>query len=57
MSRRHDDNFLRDMLDSAKEAVSFAQGKKRTDLDTDRKLILALIHLIEIIGEAAGHVS
>ncbi len=57
MSRRNDANFLRDMLDAAKEAVSFAQGKKRGDLDKDRKLVLAIVRLVEIIGEAADHVS
>ena len=57
MSRRNDANFLRDMLDSSREAVSFAQGKKRADLDKDRKLVLAVVHLVEIIGEASGNVS
>ena len=57
MSRRNDANFLRDMLDAAKEAISFAQGKKRGDLDEDRKLALSIIHPVEIIGEAADHVS
>ncbi len=57
MSRRNDANFLRDMIDAAKEALSFAQGKKRSDLDEDRKLVLSIVHLVEIIGEAADHVS
>jgi len=45
------------MLDSAKEAVEFAAGKSRKDLDDDRKLSLAIIKSIEIIGEAASKVS
>ena len=53
----HDDTRLRHMLDSAKEAVEFAAGKSRTDLDDDRKLSLAIIKSIEIIGEAASKVS
>ena len=57
MSRRSDADSLRDMLDAAKEAASFAQGKGRVDLDKDRKLVLAIVHLVEIIGEAAGNVS
>ena len=57
MSRRNDSNFLRDMLDAAREALSFAQGKERADLDKDRKLVLSIVHLVEIIGEAADHVS
>ena len=57
MSRRDDANLLRDMLDAAKEAVAFAQGKRRADLDDDRKLVLSITRLVEIIGEAAGKVS
>jgi hypothetical protein len=34
----HDDIRLRHMLDSAEEAVGFAVGKSRNDLDDDRKL-------------------
>ncbi len=45
------------MLDAAKEARSFASGKKRSDLDNNRQLALALVKDIEIIGEAASKVS
>ena len=48
---------LRHMLDAAREAVSFAAGKNRGDLDTDRMRVLALVKEIEIIGEAAFKVS
>ena len=48
---------LRHMLDHAREAVSVVQGRTRTDLDTDRLLNLALVRLLEIIGEAAGRVA
>jgi len=41
------------MFDAAKEAAAFIQEEKRTSLDADRKLVLALIKSIEIIGEAA----
>ena len=41
------------MLDAAKEAVEFAAGESRANLDGDRKLTLAIIKSIEIIGEAA----
>ena len=57
MPRRDDSVLIRDMLDAAKEAVSFAQGKQRGDLDKDRKLVLAVVRLVEIIGEAGGRVS
>jgi uncharacterized protein with HEPN domain len=41
----HDDIRLKHMLDSAEEAVEFAVGKSRNDLDDDRKLLLAIIIL------------
>lgn len=44
---------LRHMLDASREAIFFMQGKTRSDLDKDRKLVLALVKSIEIIGEAA----
>jgi len=45
------------MLEHAREAVQFVQGRTRADLDQDRKLNLALVRLIEIVGEAASRVS
>jgi uncharacterized protein with HEPN domain len=45
------------MLDSAKEAVKFAAGNSRKDLDEDRKLLLAILKSIEIVGEAASKVT
>jgi uncharacterized protein with HEPN domain len=48
---------LRHMLDSAQEAVDLIQGKSRTDLDTNRVLSLALVRLLEIVGEAASKVT
>jgi len=42
------------MLDHAREAVEMARGKTRPDLDRDRKLNLALVRLLEIVGEAAA---
>ncbi len=51
--RRDDVVRLRHMLDAAREAVKFAEGLRREALDSDRKLALALVKDIEIIGEAA----
>jgi len=48
---------LSHMLDYSREAVEFLQGKSRSDLDSDRVLQLALVRLIEIVGEAASHIS
>ena len=57
MPQREDAVRLHHMLDAAKEAFSFVQGKERGDLDKDRKLVLSLVRLVEVIGEAAGQVS
>lgn len=57
-SMRKDDVIrLRHMLDAAREAIGFAQGCRREDLDRDRKLTLALVKDLEIIGEAAYQIS
>ncbi len=48
---------LRHILDAAREAVGFTQEVSREAFDHDRKLVLALVKDIEIIGEAASKVS
>ncbi len=48
---------LRHMLDAARKAVAFSEGRTRNDLDSDEMLSLALVRLLEIIGEAAKRVS
>ena len=45
------------MLDAANEALEFIHGKNRSDLDTDRMLVLSLVKELEIISEAANKVS
>jgi uncharacterized protein with HEPN domain len=45
------------MLDGAQEAVELTRDKSRPDLDTDRVLSLALVRLLEIVGEAANRVT
>jgi len=45
------------MLDATREVLEFSTDKTRLDLDTDRMLCLSLVHLLEIIGEAAVAVS
>jgi uncharacterized protein with HEPN domain len=52
-----DPTRLRHMLEAAREAMDMARGQHRGDLDTDRKLCLSLVHLLEIVGEAATGVS
>ncbi len=48
---------LRHMLDAAREASEMARGKTRADLDRERQLNLALVRLLEIVGEAANRIS
>ena len=54
---KNDTVCLMHMLDAAREACSFVEGRKRNNLDRDRRLVLALVKSIEIIGEAAARVS
>ena len=44
---------LQHMLDAARKAGEFVQGKTRADLDRDDMLMLALVRLLEVVGEAA----
>ncbi|MBI5014087.1 MAG: DUF86 domain-containing protein [Deltaproteobacteria bacterium] len=44
------------MLDHAREAVQLTAGRAREDLYQDRILSLALVRLLEIVGEAASRV-
>jgi len=54
---RHDARVcLRHMLHHAQEAIEMARGRRREDLDANRQLNLALVRLMEIIGEAAARV-
>ncbi len=55
--QKSDEIRLRHMLEAAKEAIEFASGKSRDNLDSDRMLVLALVKEIEIIGEAATKIS
>ena len=57
MSQHEDEVRLGHMLDHAKEAVQLCAGRVRPDLNADRLLNLALVRLIEIVGEAATRVS
>ena len=54
---QHDGIRLQHMLDAGKDALQFAFGRERTDLEKDRMLALALIKALEIIGEAASKIS
>ena len=56
MSRHSGAIRLRHMLDHAREAAAIGQGKTRSDLSRERLLELALVRLVEIVGEAAARV-
>lgn len=53
-----DDNIrLRHMIEAAREALSFACGRGREDLEIDRQLVLSPVKDIEIVGEAAAQIT
>ena len=49
--------YLGHILDMARRAINKAKGKKRRDFNRDEDLQIILVHLIQIIGEAARQVS
>jgi len=55
--KRDDRVRLQHMLDAALEIQQYVEYSTREDLNRDRKLVHALVHLLEIIGEAATQVS
>jgi uncharacterized protein with HEPN domain len=57
MTKLDDPTRLGHMLESARMAMQFIEGETRVSLETDKKLVLALVKLIEIVGEAANNVS
>jgi uncharacterized protein with HEPN domain len=52
-----DDIRLRHLREAASKAVRYSAAATRADLDDDELLRLALTKLVEIVGEAAKHVS
>lgn len=57
MSRHDDSVSLSQMLEHIEEAVVLARRHSRADLESDRVLFLALLKLVEIVGDAATRVS
>ncbi len=45
------------MLDHAREALSLVANKDRTAFESDQLLQLAVVRLLEIVGEAAARTS
>lgn len=56
-TEKHDAAWLWDMLDAAEAVECFVQGKSFADYEADLMLRSAVERQIEIIGEAARHVS
>ncbi len=56
-SRPADQERLTHMLRAAQDAVAIATGRRREELDTDILLPHALIHCVQVIGEAAARVT
>jgi uncharacterized protein with HEPN domain len=55
---RPDDKIrLRHLTEAANKAVAYCAGRQRADLDDDELLRLAITKLVEIVGEAAKHIS
>jgi uncharacterized protein with HEPN domain len=48
---------LRHMLEAAEAGVSFIENESREALDTDQKLVFALVRAVQIVGEAATKIS
>ena len=57
MPHHEDSTRLRHMLDAGQKIVEFLLGKNREDLDSDEQLALAVVRLLEVVGEAANQVS
>jgi uncharacterized protein with HEPN domain len=57
MSRHDDATSIRQVRAHAQEAVDMVAGRVREELDSNRMLSLALVRLVEIVGEAASRVS
>lgn len=45
------------MIDAAESVGAFIDGRGRGDLDHDQMLLFAVVHAIEVIGEAAAKMS
>lgn len=54
---KDDINRLNHMLDAINDITEFTKDKKRNDLKDDKMLSYSLVHLLELIGEAANGIS
>jgi uncharacterized protein with HEPN domain len=54
---RDDWVYVSHMLEMSQKALDILSGKDRTAYEQDEVMRLALTHLVQMIGEAANHVS
>ena len=55
---RHEDRTrLLHMIEAAETIAEFVTDRTREELDSDRILLFALVHAVEVFGEAAAKVS
>ncbi len=55
---RHDDRIsVQQMPEAARTATTFMHDKSRQDLDRDEMLSLAIVRLLEVLGEAGPRIS
>ena len=54
---KDDELYLFHMLETARKATNKARGISRDGYDEDENLRFALAHLVQILGEAARHVT
>jgi uncharacterized protein with HEPN domain len=48
---------LRHIADALDLVRGFVEGRRREDLDRDQMLVFALVHALQIVGEAASKVT
>ncbi len=48
---------IRHMVEAGQTALTFAAGRSRSDFVTDRMLVMAIVHAVQVVGEAAFNVS
>jgi uncharacterized protein with HEPN domain len=48
---------LHHITDALNSAIRFTQGRRREDLDHDEMLAFALVHALQIVGEAVSKIS
>jgi uncharacterized protein with HEPN domain len=53
----HDRVRLHHIADALTAAIRFTEDRRRKDLDSDQMLVFALVHALQIVGEAASKIS